>query len=57
MKITKPKDGDYRTITKFLWLPKRFDGVWIWLEKVTIRQIYLYNGVLYRGWSDICIVN
>ena len=41
MKINKPKDGEYRYKTKFLWLPKRFDGGWYWLETVTIRQVYL----------------
>jgi len=57
MKINRPKDGEYRHKTKFLWFPKRFDGGWYWLETITIRQVYLYHGVLKRGWSDICFQN
>lgn len=56
MKIQKPKDGDYRYVTKFLWMPRRFDGVWVWLETVTIRQIYFYHG-LSIGWADVCLSN
>lgn len=56
MKITKPKDGDYRYVTKFLIFPKRFDGAWYWLETITFRQIYLYHGTI-PGWSDICVSN
>ena len=54
MIINKPKDGEYRYKTKFLWFPKRFDGGWYWLETVTIRQLYLYHGVWMRGWADVC---
>ena len=57
MRINRPKDGEYRYKTKFLWFPKRFDGGWYWLETITIRQVYLYHGVLKRGWSDICLLN
>ncbi len=53
MRINRPKDGEYRYKTKFLWFPKRFDGGWYWLETITIRQVYLYHGVLKRGWADI----
>jgi hypothetical protein len=57
MRIEKPKDGDYRYVTKFLWMPKRFDGIWVWLETVTIRQCYFYNRVLIRGWANVCLSN
>jgi hypothetical protein len=57
MRINKPKDGEYRYKTIFLWFPKRFDGGWYWLETVTIRQLYLYNGVLKPGWEDVCLSN
>jgi hypothetical protein len=58
MKINRPKDGDYRYKTKFLWLPKRFDGGWYWLETVTIRQIYFYHGHgLIPGWHNVCLSN
>jgi len=58
MRIDKPKDGDYRYVTKFLWTPKRFDGVWVWLEKVTIRQVYLgLFGMSYFRWIDVCLSN
>ena len=56
MKINRPKHHDNRYKTKFLWLPKRFDGGWYWLEEVTIRQIYLYLG-LRPGWYDVCLSN
>lgn len=56
MKINRPKDGDYRYMTKFLWLPKRFDGAWYWLETITIRQIYFYHGII-PGWYDVCLSN
>jgi hypothetical protein len=57
MKFKRPKDGDYRYKTKFLWYPKRFDGEWRWLETVTIRQIYLYHGMLVSGWYNVCLSN
>ena len=57
MKINRPKDGEYRYKTKFLWFPKRFDGGWYWLETVTIRQLYLYHGVWMRGWANVCLAN
>jgi hypothetical protein len=58
MKVNKPKDGDYRYKTKFLWFPKRFDGGWHWLETVTIRQIYLYYGPTFRSkWYNVCLSN
>jgi hypothetical protein len=56
MIIKRPKDGDYRYKTKFLWIPKRFDAGWYWLETVTIRQIYFYHGLI-PGWYDICLSN
>ena len=28
MKIYRPKDGEYRYKTKFLWFPKRLDNGW-----------------------------
>ena len=57
MRINRPKDGEYRYKTKFLWFPKRFDGGWYWLETVTIRQVYLYHGVVKRGWANVCLSN
>ena len=32
------KDGDIRKYDKFLLWPKRFDGIWYWLETVIIRE-------------------
>ena len=57
MKINRPKDGDYRYKTKFLWFPKRFNGGWYWLETVTIRQVYLYYEVSLTGWYNVCLSN
>jgi hypothetical protein len=57
MKIKRPKDGDYRYKTTFLWYPKRFDGGWYWLETVTIRQMYIYNEIIPSKWYDVCLSN
>ena len=57
MLLKRPKDGEYREVTKFLWLPKRFDGGWRWLETVTTRQMYLYHMGFQPGWVDVCLVN
>lgn len=56
MVIRRPKDGDRREVTRFLWLPRRFDGGWYWLETVTVRQVYLYYGTVLPGWEDVCLV-
>ena len=37
-KLTIVDVGKERTITKFLWFPKRIDGKLIWLKKVRINQ-------------------
>lgn len=58
MIIKTPKDGDYRYKTEFALLPKRFNGVIAWLETVTIRQVYLSEGILFNpGWVDVCLSN
>ena len=58
MRVKKPKHYEDRLVTKFLWFPKRFDGVWVWLETVTIRQMYFpptwCSGA---GWADVCLSN
>lgn len=48
-----PKDGDSHYVTKFLWFPRIFDGVFYWLETVTIRQVYFSDS----GWYDVCLSN
>lgn len=36
----EPNDGDVRYVTKFLLLPRRVGNMVVWLEFVTIRQVY-----------------
>jgi hypothetical protein len=55
--IKNYKDGETRYKTKFLWLPQKFGNVWLWLETVTVRQIYLSRGMLIPGWYDVCLSN
>lgn len=35
----QPKEGDTRTRTGFLWLPKKLSGEWRWLERATWKQV------------------
>jgi hypothetical protein len=58
MRFKKPKYYEYRYVTKFLWFPKRFDGLWVWLETVTIRQMYCPpSWISGSGWTDVCLSN
>ena len=57
MRVKKPKYYEDRLVTKFLWFPKRFDGVWVWLETVTIRQRYCPPSWYACGWTDVCLSN
>ena len=36
----RPKDGEARTITKFLWIPKKINNEWRWLGVESYRQLY-----------------
>jgi hypothetical protein len=54
-----PFPGDVRTVTKFLFLPKRLQGKIRWLKIVDIQQIYKLNpkslgegSVSLLGWVD-----
>lgn len=35
-----PKYGDRRTVTRFLWLPRKMGDEWRWLEKSSWTQEY-----------------
>ena len=48
--------GDYRIITKFLFLPVVIDNEVRWLEKVTIRQRY-YEGFAYSWWENLAWID
>jgi len=51
-----PKVGDERIVTRFLWLPKKFQGQVRWLEKAKIWQkAEMDNGRL--KWVDKSFVN
>jgi hypothetical protein len=56
MKIKTAQDGDYRYIWKFIWFPTHFNGYYVWLEKVYIRQIY-FNKRKLHGWYNVCLSN
>jgi len=36
-----PKHRDLRTVVRFLWWPRCFDGEWRWLERARIRQVFI----------------
>lgn len=40
----RPKDGEIRLITKFLWFPKCLDGETRWLETATWEEKYSLSG-------------
>ena len=52
MKKETPKDGDYRYHSTFAWYPMRFNGYWVCMEKITIRQIFLSHGLLFPRWIN-----
>lgn len=54
-----PKDGDYRYIWRFHWLPRYYssNGCWVWLEKKYVRQIYFNVRIFIHGWYDVCLSN
>lgn len=46
--------GDTKIITKFLFLPKKLNYEWRWLEKAKIRQMFLFNSDLRDfKWKDM----
>lgn len=48
---TKPDFSNRtRTITKFLFFPKKINGEWRWLEIATYKQKYMYSSD--AGWID-----
>ena len=55
MRTKFPKE-DTRYVTKFLWFPIYLNGIYIWLEKVTIRQAHLNIFGFYK-WCDVCLSN
>ena len=48
-KITR--DGDTKTVTRFLIFPKKLNGQWRWLEKARWIKKYVWNGDCYE-WND-----
>ena len=51
----QPKDGDERTVTKFLLFPKRIGRHTKWLETVDIVQVYVGMNE-YSHWRDVRFV-
>lgn len=56
MRIKTAEDGDLRDRWKFVWFPGRYNGYWIWLERVYIREIYL-ELVPFPMWCYVCLVD
>lgn len=45
--------GEYRTIKKFLLIPRKIGHEWRWLEKAEIKQqLQIHYGLLWQ-WFDI----
>lgn len=60
------KEGDTRTVSRFLWFPKCIDREIRWLEWATIQQTVMVRtslapnspiGCTYLAWVDSCWVN
>lgn len=52
-----PEDGDYRTVTKFLFFPKCINDEVRWLEIATFTQRYCTDRFDVEGgpyWENIC---
>jgi hypothetical protein len=47
----RPKNGDIRTIDKFLFFPKCVNGEWRWLEKVIYQEVRDENYGNYDDWD------
>lgn len=43
--------GIIRTVRRFLWLPRFIEGEWRWLERASIRQMYIV-GLAGNRWED-----
>ncbi len=67
MRIDKnpPRRGDRRSIRRFMFLPLTINGIFYWLEMVTLQQVYSvrilpnvssYNGGnIKREWKTISV--
>ena len=49
MKFHKPMTGDEREIRKFAWYPIYVNGIFYWLEWITIHQSY---NTRHSGWNN-----
>ncbi len=47
------KIGSFRTIKKFLWVPKELSGIYRWLEVATIYQRFEDDWSGKAWWQDI----
>lgn len=52
MRFKECHDGQRRTITKFLWFPKRIGGKTRWLELATILQWWYCGGCVDWRWEN-----
>lgn len=44
--------GSTRAVSRYLWVPKKIDGEWRWLEKVIYIQTCISVGTLINKWKD-----
>lgn len=47
----KPKMGETRIKSKFLFLPKKINNQWRWLEKATWEEVFGYKKYDFKSWS------
>ena len=52
-----PKQGDIRTIKRFLLFPKGIDGERRWLCFVEIMQKFEKENWADDGWHDVCFID
>lgn len=62
-KMLKPRLGEYRTKTKFLWYPRQFEiGQTRWLEFAKVQEVLQYRDghtTFFRGyyWHEVAFVD
>jgi len=47
----RPTPGDTRTVSRFLWFPRKIGREMVWLETVQVKQIYDYSWALHKDYE------
>lgn len=50
MRRTLPHEGDWRFVSRFLWLPLTLNGEMRWLERATIAQRFVESCIISPSW-------